>query len=277
MFNIWQLFSLILLGSVQLALQSAIILVLFKKEFNIRKVIIYAITFTILHQIPISFFPINNTAVSLVFYIIISIFSIKFILEFNYISSFFAAALLFITTAIMEYVGMAIFKISFGNYFDSLEWSKSFFTAIIMRALGLMLFLMTFLIIYYFRIQLRVPENMDKKRIIVIVISLLMTLLMVIPNISFFLHVIPTVPTSIYIFNAVSLLFFLLFNSYSSIKLSELDAKSQQIEFQKLYINTLNDTINELRGFKHDFNNIIQVIDGYLRLNNIEGLKKYHK
>jgi len=34
--------------------------------------------------------------------------------------------------------------------------------------------------------------------------------------------------------------------------------------------------VDGLQSFKHDFNNIIQVIDGYLKLNNIEGLREYY-
>lgn len=50
----------------------------------------------------------------------------------------------------------------------------------------------------------------------------------------------------------------------------------QCIEFEKQYTSTLNDMLFSLRGFKHDYNNMLQVIDGYILSNDLEGLKKFH-
>ncbi len=78
-------------------------------------------------------------------------------------------------------------------------------------------------------------------------------------------------------FNAFAVLVLLILSFYNSIKSSELEVKSREVEFQKDYIKTLNDIIDGLRGFKHDFNNNIQVIGGYIALNDINGLKKYYQ
>jgi two-component system sensor histidine kinase AgrC len=277
MFNAIQYFIIILIGILQLAFQCALILVLFKKELYLKNILIFSFVVTLVHQIPMSLFPVNNIMISLILYIIVCMLGIKHILKFNFTQALLAAFILFVVSMIIEYVGMAILKISFGNRYDSIEWSKSFLTGISMRILGILLIFMIFMVLYFLKIQLSIPNNMDRKRIAMIIISILMTLLFIIPNILFFVNSIPDMPTSIYIFNAMSLLFFLFFYTYSSLKLCELDMKSQQIEFQNLYINTLNETVNGLRSFKHDFNNIIQVIGGYLQLNNIEGLKKYYK
>ena len=34
---------------------------------------------------------------------------------------------------------------------------------------------------------------------------------------------------------------------------------------------------DNVRGFKHDFNNIVQAIGGYLSADNLEGLRAYYK
>lgn len=34
---------------------------------------------------------------------------------------------------------------------------------------------------------------------------------------------------------------------------------------------------DDIRGFKHDFNNIVQVMGGYISMNDVEGLKSYYK
>jgi len=51
----------------------------------------------------------------------------------------------------------------------------------------------------------------------------------------------------------------------------------RDLEQSKLYNKTLTILHDNIRCFKHDFNNIIQAIGGYIHTNDIEGLKKYYK
>ena len=44
-----------------------------------------------------------------------------------------------------------------------------------------------------------------------------------------------------------------------------------------MYNKTLNTLYDNIRGFKHDFNNIVQAIGGYLSADNLEGLRAYYK
>ena len=77
--------------------------------------------------------------------------------------------------------------------------------------------------------------------------------------------------------------FFILFSSitYNLVKntkiKSEVKSENQKLEQQKKYILDLEKNNNEIRKFKHDFNNIILGLDGYI--NNVdfdkEKLKKY--
>ena len=43
------------------------------------------------------------------------------------------------------------------------------------------------------------------------------------------------------------------------------------------YINSLQTVSDELRGIRHDWNNILQVYDGYLATDDLEGLRKFNK
>ncbi len=52
--------------------------------------------------------------------------------------------------------------------------------------------------------------------------------------------------------------------------------KSQIIEHNNVHISTLFKGTEEIRGIKHDFNNILQTYSGYLELGNLDSLKKYH-
>ena len=49
------------------------------------------------------------------------------------------------------------------------------------------------------------------------------------------------------------------------------------LEESKLYNKTLTILHDNMRCFKHDFNNIIQAIGGYIQTEDMTGLKKYYK
>ena len=77
--------------------------------------------------------------------------------------------------------------------------------------------------------------------------------------------------------------FFILFSSitYNLVKntkiKSEVKSENQKLEQQKKYILALEKNNNEIRKFKHDFNNIILGLDGYINNDDFdkEKLKKY--
>ena len=64
---------------------------------------------------------------------------------------------------------------------------------------------------------------------------------------------------------------------FSLIRTSKLEETTQNLEEQKMYNKTLSTLHDNIRGFKHDFNNIIQAIGGYISVGNMDGLKSYYK
>ena len=80
----------------------------------------------------------------------------------------------------------------------------------------------------------------------------------------------------IFISIAVLLLYFFI-SLYSLFRTSKLEQTEQLLEEEKMYNKTLNTLHDNIRGFKHDFNNIVQAIGGYISANNIEGLKVYYR
>lgn len=73
--------------------------------------------------------------------------------------------------------------------------------------------------------------------------------------------------------------FFILFILISSSLLKnlhikiEVEAKKQKLEQQKKYIESLEKNNNEIRKFKHDFNNIILGLEGYITSNEVNNIK----
>lgn len=73
----------------------------------------------------------------------------------------------------------------------------------------------------------------------------------------------------LFLFFIVSVLFFL--------KIMELKRTKQSLNEAKLYNKTLEHLYDDVRSFRHDFFNILQSIDGYIKTNDISALGKYYK
>ncbi len=63
---------------------------------------------------------------------------------------------------------------------------------------------------------------------------------------------------------------------YSLLRTNKLESTTQILEEQKMFNKTLTTLYDNIRGFKHDFNNIVQSIGGYISTNNMNGLKEYY-
>lgn len=57
---------------------------------------------------------------------------------------------------------------------------------------------------------------------------------------------------------------------------SELEKTTENLEEERLYNKTLTILYDNIRGFKHDFNNIVQAIGGYISTDDMNGLKDYY-
>lgn len=85
------------------------------------------------------------------------------------------------------------------------------------------------------------------------------------------------IPNFIIILSLVVLFVYFSISLYSLFRTSKLEQTEQLLEEEKMYNKTLNTLHDNIRGFKHDFNNIVQAIGGYISTNNIDGLKVYYR
>lgn len=84
-------------------------------------------------------------------------------------------------------------------------------------------------------------------------------------------------PIPLVLISIIVLVIYFCISLYSLFRTSKLEETRQLLETEKMYNKNLNTLYDNIRGFKHDFNNIVQAIGGYLSINNIDGLKVYYK
>jgi two-component system sensor histidine kinase AgrC len=76
------------------------------------------------------------------------------------------------------------------------------------------------------------------------------------------------------IYNAVLLVAFFIYNIIYVRSILKTSAVTQELETQRLYSMTLEASLDDLRGFKHDFANIISSIAGYINAGDLVSAKK---
>ena len=71
-------------------------------------------------------------------------------------------------------------------------------------------------------------------------------------------------PSDLIFITFISLIFYFSISMYSLIRTNNLEQTKQELEKEKIYNKTLSILHDNIRSFKHDFNNIIQSIGGYV-------------
>ena len=82
---------------------------------------------------------------------------------------------------------------------------------------------------------------------------------------------------NIKLLSIISLVIYFLISMYSLIRTRTLEKTTADLENEKIYNKTLTHLHDNIRCFKHDFNNIVQALGGYIALNDMDGLKDYYK
>ncbi len=83
-------------------------------------------------------------------------------------------------------------------------------------------------------------------------------------------------PFYITLINLGVLLVYLIFSMYSLVRTASLERTKQNLEQTQQYNKTLTIMHDNIRAFKHDFNNIITTLGGYVQTDDMVGLKKYY-
>ena len=84
------------------------------------------------------------------------------------------------------------------------------------------------------------------------------------------------IPIILTLFSLFVFIVYFIFTLYSLARTNKLEITTENLEQERLYNKTITILYDNIRGFKHDFNNIVQAIGGYISTNNMEGLKDYH-
>ena len=140
-------------------------------------------------------------------------------------------------------------------------------------------YLILLLIVYilnHLKFKFNYNTNFDKKTMITISINLLLGIFTLIIQTFLYLYYINTIPIIFTLFNFSLLFAYFFISFYSLTKAMKLDIATRDLENAESYNNSLSILYDNVRGFKHDFDNMVNIIGGYIQVNDIDGLKKYY-
>ena len=127
------------------------------------------------------------------------------------------------------------------------------------------------------KLKLVFIDNIDKKTKLLIYTNLILGIAAIIFHSITFFYYIDTLPIFVTLLSSISLLAYFIISLYSFTKIFKLILTTRKLESAESYNNTLRILHDNVRGFKHDFDNIVTTIGGYIKTNDMEGLKVYYE
>ena len=136
-------------------------------------------------------------------------------------------------------------------------------------------------ILYYVikvkKITININDNLTKEnRNKIITISIIGCMLIFI-NATEMMIYISNFPYSILLLDIISLIIYFVMGIQSVIRITKLEEMDEKIHNLETYNQTLSIMYDNIRGFRHDFTNFVQALNGYAQTNNIEGIKQMSK
>ena len=132
------------------------------------------------------------------------------------------------------------------------------------------------LIIKYRKFTINILEDFDKKSKSIIIFNFIFGFICIFLQGILSVKYIDILPIEFTFFNFICLLIYFVLSFFSLAKVMSLSTTTKKLESAEDYNKTLHILHDNVRGFKHDFDNIVTTIGGYIKTNDMEGLEKYY-
>ena len=126
------------------------------------------------------------------------------------------------------------------------------------------------------KVKIDFLESLDKKSKNIIIANIILGVIALISQSIIAVYYIDILPITITFLSFISLSAYLALSIYSLTRIFKLTLTTRKLESAEAYNNTLRILHDNVRGFKHDFDNIVTTIGGYIRTEDMDGLKNYY-
>lgn len=202
------------------------------------------------------------------------IFIIKFILKTSWLKALLSEFVMIALSSILELFMFKFYQTVLNIPYDFVM-TIPIYRAIFILSIYLCIYIL-YRIIKYFRFNIKL-ENMTRKKKILFVVNTLLGILAIGTQFYLIVFYSDKMPIYITITSILSLLAYFIISFYSLLSTNKLDTTTRDLEEAQLYNKTLTILHDSIRGFKHDFHNIVQSIGGYADRGDLEGLRVYYR
>lgn len=207
--------------------------------------------------------------------IIVGPLTVFFIFKTNILKGFLAEVITTIATMILEFIVSSIF-INVLNLDYTALMSVPFYRISAVLSIYLMLLIVT-RIIKYLKLNIKIIDNMNHKTKILLISNLLLLILFIATQFYLVRFYSDTMPFLITLAGILVLISYFSISVYNVINISKLEITERDLEGAHLTIQSLRALHDTVRTFKHDFDNMVNSIGGYVRTEDISGLTKYYE
>ncbi len=239
---------------------------------NKKQQLYYVLTISITTIISRCFIPIPYGTF---FNILVVFLSVLFIFKLPAIQSIVAVLIPFIFSVLFESMLSKVFVLFFDityEYASTIPIYRIIFMLVIYAIIYI-----TYQLCKKLNINVTILDGIDKKSkktLISMLLLFMITLCMQLYLIYFYSDTLPTVITLISMLVLIAYFYISFYSLSKTMKLSQVTEDNRTLQ---LYNHTLSVLHDDIRAFKHDFNNIVQAIGGYVATNDINGLAIYYK
>lgn len=167
---------------------------------------------------------------------------------------------------------LTIFNISPEDFINIPKYRLPYLLILYMVFSIIILFLSKFKKI---KLNLNLLDSLDTKTVLILYLNLIIGFLTLCIQLTVTAYYIDIVPIIITILNFLLLVSFLILSIYSFTRMIKLTNTRRDLQNAEEYNKSLEILYDKVKGFKHDFDNIVSSLDGYIENNDMNGLKKY--
>lgn len=199
---------------------------------------------------------------------------IFFILRTTVLKSILSVVLTMSATSFIEFLYSSILFCLF-NIDYNLIMSIPLYRTGLSIGIYFIMFLL-YLLIKYLKFHIKVFENLNRKTKILLIFNILIILFVIATQFYLVRFYSNTMPFFITFAGISGLLAYSIISIYNLVNISNLEITKRDLESAQMTIHSLTILHDTVRSFKHDFDNIVNSIGGYVINEDMEGLKKYY-
>lgn len=124
--------------------------------------------------------------------------------------------------------------------------------------------------------KLNFLEDIDKKDKFIIIANLFFGIVAIIAQIIILSFYVDKLPILITFFSFISLFAYFAISIYSLTRIFKLILTTRKLQSAEEYNHSLRVLHDNVRSFKHDFDNMVTTIGGYIKTNDMKGLESYY-